>query len=59
VRLHDVAHDGEAEARGPELAARRRLREALEDALTLLERDAGAGVFAARASMCTRPPRGV
>src|SRR5947199_5285418 len=44
VRLHDVAHDGEPEAGGAELAAVGRLREALEDALPLVGRDAGARV---------------
>src|SRR5689334_14229925 len=44
VRLHDVAHDREAEAGGADLTAVRALREALEDALLLRGRDAGAGV---------------
>ena len=44
VRLHDVAHDREPEARGARLAAVLPLHEALEDALALLGGDAGPGV---------------
>src|SRR5882724_9325454 len=44
VSLHDVAHDGEAEAGGADLAARLVLGEALEDALLPLGGNAGAVV---------------
>jgi hypothetical protein len=42
VRLHDVAHDREPEARGPRVRAV--LREALEDPFAALGRDAGTRV---------------
>src|SRR5689334_12348161 len=41
VRLHDVAHDGEAEPGGSRLADAVMLGEALEDPFLLLGRDAG------------------
>src|SRR5438552_18902578 len=44
VRLHDVAHDGEPEAGRAGLGPVGALHEALEDALALVWRDAGAGV---------------
>src|SRR5215813_3859911 len=44
VGLHDVANDGETEAGRPGVPTVRELREALEDALALRGRDAGAVV---------------
>ena len=48
VRLHDVAHDREAEPGGAGSPPSCRLGEALEDALALLRRDARPGVGHAR-----------
>src|SRR5262245_19756919 len=44
VRLDDITDDRKAQARGPDVAARRKLREAFENAFALLRRNARSAV---------------